>query len=165
MKFEYKMDRSDLKKIMLKNYSKLNIIYLIIGIIFFIIITYKIATYNALIFLTSLIIYTLIMIGILFGISLIFVTIMLKYNDRFTDNAYGLYQISINKNKIEEKINDQKFVMNISDIKKVKIKDNTITILDGSKLAFIFNKDLFVKSKDYDKLVDYLAKLNLTPNN
>lgn len=156
MKFDYVMKRNDLKKIIFNNYKSINLVYFVIGFILFIALTYKIATYNFWFFLLALIIYLGVLGLVLYLMDTLFTNLMLKYNDSVTKEAYGTFKVDITKNSIKETVNKQSFEMTKEEIKKIKITKNSIHVFNGTKIGFLFYKNLFKKESDFDKVVDYL---------
>ena len=160
MEFNYIMTRNDLKKLYMKFHQKTNIMYIIICTFIYFFYIKDFIKYNI---LTSVLIYLVVMIFlilILYIFNLVYSNILIKINDKKTNN-YGNFKVILDKHKIVSKSEYNKLVIEKNEIKNIKINKNIIYIKyeNEDNLLFIINKD-FLKNKD-----DFIKISNFIKNN
>ena len=153
MDFNYKMSRNDLKKMYIKDYQKINMIYIVLTTITFIFITKDLFKYNLLFFLLFYIIIIIIFSLILHLFNHLYVEILLKVNDK-KSNTYGTFNVAIDKNGIISKNDSTKLIIKWNEIKNVNFNKNRIYIKyeNKNRLVFIINKDFLENKNDFEKI-------------
>ena len=159
MKLEYNWTKEDLKKELLRKRKTSNIVFLIIGILLYIYVMYSGIVSNLFdnkIILLYGLIYTCILLLILFITTKIYVLYSIKKNDKKTNKAYGKYKIVLDKNSITVSINNDKISYKYKDIYKFKQKKHSFFIrTKEDKIGLRFN-DKILNKEDYDKLLEQI---------
>lgn len=159
MKLEYEWTRENLKD-KLRNKRKIpNIIFLILGILFFLYVTYYgfvLDEFDSKYLLLGFVLYTSILIILLCIITRLYIFLKLRRNDKKTHKAYGTYYIEVNDDFITSTINDEIISYDWKDITKFKKKKNSFFIATKKdKLGLLFCKSVF-EEKDYNKLLEFV---------
>lgn len=154
MQFNYKMNRNDLRKMYMKDYRKINIIYIILLIIILVCMNINILKYNLLFFLLFYMIIIILLSLILHFFNYLYVEILLKINDK-KSNAYGVFNVTIDKKGITSKNDETKLIIKWDEIKNISFNKNRIYIKYENKnnLVFIINKDFLENKNDFEKIV------------
>ena len=160
MKYNYKMTRQGLKKLIMKDHFKYNIIYIFLASIFYFIMTAEFLTLNT--FFTLLVYGGLLIV--LFGVmqltNFIYATLLIKFNDKKTNNNYGDFKCSIDANGLVSEGENNKVTIKWSEIKDIKFTSTRVYIKYENKdnLIFVLNK-YFLEDEDlFDKIVEEIKK-------
>ncbi len=160
MIFEYTWQRKELKKELIKRRYNTNIIFLILGIVLYVLFTLeaiKSNLFDKLVLLIGGVIFTLILALVLFITTKIYVFLSLKKNDKDTHNAYGKYKIELTASKMIVSLNDNQIIeYDYKDIVKVKRKKDSLFIATKQdKLGLIFKKHI-LGSQNYNQLLTFI---------
>ena len=163
MTYTYEWTRKDLKNVLIKKRFKTNIIFLILGTILYFYITYYGFLNNVfdnLKLIIGFIVYFAILCLFLYFITLLYVYINLKRNDRRTKKAYGKYTITLTDEEVVSEFNGEKISYKYVDINKLKIRKKYFFISSREdKIGLTFRRDKL--NEDYDKILDYIkGKIN-----
>lgn len=160
MKIEYEWTRQDLKK-KLKQKRKLpNIIFMVLGTLFYFYITYYgfilSDEFDAKYLILGFFIYVACLVIILFLITKLYVFCKLRRNDKKTSKAYGVYNIKADRDSITSNINEEIISYKWSDVTKFKNKKSYFFLsTKEDKLGLLFNKNVLGEDK-YNKLREYV---------
>lgn len=150
MTFKYNVSKKDLKKMFIKDYQKINIFYLLLTTIIFIIFTKEVMIDNVSTIIIFYLIVLFVLIMILFIINRLYASILVNVYK----NNYGIFNITIDKNHIT--INDDK--IELDEIKRITIKKDRIYLT--------YNKNTFLISKNFleneEVFIEIQKRLNKT---
>lgn len=144
MKFKYIVDKKELKKIFVKDYQKINIFYLILSTIIFIMMTKDIIKDNLTTVLAFYLIVIILLLMLLCFINRVYASILVTT----CRNNIGDFDIEIDKKNII--VNKDKKV-----IKKTLIKKDRIYI-SCDKENFVIYKMFLKNENDFDKITKEL---------
>lgn len=161
MNIEYNWTRDDLKEKLHKMRTVPNIIFLVLGVAFYVYFTwYAIIeeVFDNKILLLGFIVYFMILILFLLLTTKLYVAINLFRNDRKTSKAYGTYHINVDNNGINSEINEEVISYKWKDISKFKKGKNSFFIAtDSDRLGLKFERNS-LKEEKYDKLLKYVEE-------
>lgn len=160
MSFDYTMNKKDLKKMYVKDYSKINIIYLFLASFLFIIFMFDMIKYNFIFFTISYIVLLIVLTFILYFLDLIYAAALVRINDK-KNNHYGGFKVEMNEKEIISKNDDYELKINWNQIQKIIYKKNKIYIKyqNKDKLVFLINKDFLNNKNDFEKIKKYLKNI------
>lgn len=161
MTFEYNWSRDDLKKELINKRYKTNFIYLIIGVMLYILFMYKAIMselFDKLIILIGGVIFTAVFMLVLFIATKIYVLISLRKNDRMTNKAYGTYHISLNDSGIIVSINDTVINYNYQDIIKFQKKKHSFFIRTREDKVGLLFKEHVIGKDNYRQILEHVQK-------
>ena len=119
MQFKYTINQNNLKKTYLKNYRKINIIYIFAATILFFLITKNVAHYNYLAFFIFYLILLVLLITILKFFNKFYVDMIIKSNEK-KDNIYGDFVFTLNKEVFIIENIDSKLTVKWKDVRKIR---------------------------------------------
>lgn len=159
MNLEYKWTREDLKEKLIRKRKTPNIVFFILGMLFFLYITYYgfiLDEFDTLYLVLGFILYTVSLLILLFLITKLYVFTRLRRNDKKTSKAYGNYCIEANDETITSTINDEIISYKWKDITKFKKRKNYFFIATREdKLGLLFCKGTIEPDK-YDRLIEFV---------
>ena len=152
MKVNFEYTKDEYKKYLIKSRFKNNVVLFIIGLIIYLIISYK---------SISLIYLPLFVIGLLVFIFLmnkLYAFAYLKVNDMLNYNTYGKYVLELTPNKFSLTVNKSKTDYKYKNIRKIIISKKDFKIkFKNSREYLTFEKKLF-KEDDYNKMMEMFKK-------
>lgn len=154
---KFNLDKKSYNEFLSLTQCKYDAVYLILYSIIYFYITYYALAYN---FKTVLLYYVISIILLYIVISLIkkiFRIINIKSIDK-KYNIFGDYNISLDKNKIIETINNKTYEYEIENIRKIKYNRNYIIIKFKNKELLVFIKKI-MKEKDYLEIKSFLNNI------
>lgn len=157
MKFNYNLSKKNYEKIVRKTNSKNNIYYVIGGSLIYLFFIRNLIMDNFVLMLCLYLISTLVIYFSVRFVTFLTSKLIVKINEKGLGVKYGTYECTLNKDKFVEKINGAEISIQIKDITKVKQTENNYEVLTN-KMIIIFNRGLFEKSEDFDKVVDFINK-------
>jgi len=163
MKFNYNLSKKNYEKIVRKTNSKNNVYYVLISSIVYLFFVRNLILDN---FLLMLCFYLVAVIIIYIAVELVTIVtskLLVKMNEKSLGIKYGTYKCSLTKEKFTEKLDDTEISILLKDIIKTKQTVSNYEILT-SKMIVVFNKQLFEKTEDYDKAVEFI-KNNIPKQN
>jgi len=89
--------------------------------------------------------------------------LLVKMNEKSLGIKYGTYNCSLTKEKFTEKLDDSEISILLKDIIKTNQTQSSYEVLT-SKMIVVFNKQLFEKVEDYEKVVEFI-KNNIPKQN
>lgn len=159
MEFQYTMSRRDYQRHLEEGYRRTSMLYVGIFSLFYIIISLSIIKDNFWLVFVSYVIYVLILMMVLYIVNRLFTYIILKLNDKITQNGYGDVQCKIDENGITENINDKKYFIHWNDIKKIKkTKKDIIIFSKKNNINLLFKKKSFKDANHYNELVNIIIE-------
>jgi hypothetical protein len=163
MKFKYNLSKKNYERIVRRTNSKNNGYYVLISSLVYLYFVRDLILDN---FLLMLCFYLIAVIIIYFAVELVTILtskLLVKMNEKSLGIKYGTYDCSLTKEKFTEKLGDTEISILLKDIIKTKQTDRNYEILT-SKMIVVFNKQLFEKVEDYDKVVEFI-KNNIPKQN
>lgn len=161
MNLEYTWTRDDLKNKLHKMRRVPNAIFLVLGIAFYLYVTwygFMDEAFNAKIILLGFVIYFMCLLLLLLLTTKIYVFLNLRRNDKRTDKAYGTYYVKVDDKGINSKINDEKISYKWKDISKFKKSKNSFFLATNKdQLGLLFDKN-YIKEEKYNKLLKYVEE-------
>ena len=161
MTLEYTWARDNLKQKLYKKRIKTNVIYIVLSILLFFYITYYGFVYKEfdnLWLIVGFIIYIAFISLLLFITTKLYVNNKLKHNDLKTNNAYGLYKLTINEQSISVEYNNSNISYKWCDISKIIITDKKIFLrTKNDKIGLTFYKNLF-RINEYNELLSNIKE-------
>ena len=127
MEIECNWTRNDVRKYLVKKRRLPNIILFILGILFFLYVTFYGFLENAFdnkVLVICFFVYILVLAIFLFLITELYVAMKLRRNDKKTNKAYGTYQIKVDEKGITSQVNDNKVHYLWSDISRYRFSKN-----------------------------------------
>ena len=159
--FQYKLDKKNHFKSLLKNQLKTILIFLLIFTFCYFAINLEAFLYNfpyntPLVLITYLI-YLVVIFVIMFIISLIYSLIMTNIFKK--SNAYRTYNYKLENDILSE--DNCNFSVNLNEIKNIKIKKKYLKFISFKlKQVITFEKIYFTNKTDFDYLVKYFNEKN-----
>lgn len=163
MKFKYNLSKKNYERIVRRTNSKNNGYYVLISSLVYLYFVRDLILDN---FLLMFCFYLIAVIIIYFAVELVTILtskLLVKMNEKSLGIKYGTYDCSLTKEKFTEKLGDTEISILLKDIIKTKQTDRNYEILT-SKMIVVFNKQLFEKVEDYDKVVEFI-KNNIPKQN
>ncbi len=163
MKFKYNLSKKNYERIVRKTNSKNNGYYVLISSIIYLFFVRDLILDN---FLLMLCFYLIAVIIIYIAVELVTILtskLLVKMNEKSLGVKYGVYNCTLTAEKFTEKLDDSEISILLKDIIKTNETQNSYEVLT-SKMIVIFNKQLFEKTEDFDKAVDFIKK-NLPKQN
>lgn len=163
MKFKYNLSKKNYERIVRKTNSKNNGYYVLISSIIYLFFVRDLILDN---FLLMLCFYLIAVIIIYIAVELVTILtskLLVKMNENSLGVKYGVYNCTLTAEKFTEKLDDSEISILLKDIIKTNETQNSYEVLT-SKMIVIFNKQLFEKTEDFDKAVDFIKK-NLPKQN
>lgn len=163
MKFKYNLSKKNYERIVRRTNSRNNGYYVLISSLVYLYFVRDLILDN---FLLMLCFYLIAVIIIYFTVELVTILtskLLVKMNEKSLGIKYGTYDCSLTKEKFTEKLEDTEISILLKDIIKTKQTDRNYEILT-SKMIVVFNKQLFEKVEDYDKVVEFI-KNNIPKQN
>lgn len=158
MKFSYRLTKKDYQKIIYERNKRINIIYLLISSLIYLISTINLIVQKNLLVFIIFVIYVLVMSIFLFILNKVITNVIVKINENM-EIKYGIYRCSLKNNYFIEELEDYRLECDFNNLRKIKYRKNSIELFPKDKLiVIVFKKELFVKSEDYDKLVTILKE-------
>lgn len=161
MSLEYTWTRDDLKDKLHKMRRVPNAIFLVLGIAFYLFVTwygFMDEAFDAKIILLGFIIYFMGLLLLLLLATKIYVFLNLRRNDKQTDNAYGTYYVKADEVGINSEINDEKISYKWKDISEFKkSKDSFFIATKKDRLGLLFDKK-YIKEDKYDRLLNFVEE-------
>ncbi len=158
MNIEYTWTRNDLKEKLHRMRRMPNLIFLILGVIFYLYVTWYgfiDKTFDDKIIILGFIIYFMVLLLFLLLVTKLYVFMNLRRNDKKTSNAYGTYYVSANDEGIQTEINNEKISYKWKEISSFKKNKNGFFIATKKdKLGLLFEKNTI--KKDYNKLLKFV---------
>ena len=159
MSLEYTWTRDNLKAKLHRMRRIPNLIFLGLGVLFYVYFTWYGITediFDTKIILLGFVVYFMILIIFLLLTTKLYVFINLLRNDRKTSKAYGTYYISADDKGINSKINNEKIAYEWKEISKFKKgKSGFFLATDKDKLGLRFDKNCLNEEK-YTQLLKYV---------
>lgn len=159
MKIEYEWTREDLKKKLDHNRKIPNIIFMILGTLFYFYVTYYgfiLDEFDPKYLILGFFIYAACLVIILFLITKLYIFFKLRRNDKKTSKAYGTYYVEVDKDYIKSTINNEIISYKWDDITKFKNKKNYFFLATKKdKIGLLFCKSI-LKEENYNKLYKYV---------
>lgn len=159
MSLEYEWNKEDLKKELIKNRSKANLVFVLLAIFLYIFLMYNglvSKVFDNKIILLYGLVYLSIICLILFISTKLYVFMSLRKNDKKTNKAYGLYKVVLDDNSLNLSINNTNVSYNYKDITKYKKRKNYLFVCTKEdKIGIIFKKKVIGNDK-YLELIKYL---------
>lgn len=159
MSLEYEWNKEDLKKELIKNRSKANLVFVLLAIFLYIFLMYNglvSKVFDNKIILLYGLVYLSVICLILFISTKLYVFMSLRKNDKKTNKAYGLYKVVLDDNSLNLSINNTNVSYNYKDITKYKKRKNYLFICTKEdKIGIIFKKKVIGNDK-YLELIKYL---------
>jgi len=157
MKFEYQFERKDFINYLKESNKKYNYICLIIFTLFYFGACLDLMSSNAVAVIISYLISILILFSLLKLITVIFVKVMVKRNDKVMEFAYGTYKVEITNKGIKEVINDKELFLAYEDIYRVSKNDKWLILFPKTgNIMYLFIKKLFTKPAVYEKSINMI---------
>ncbi len=160
MKLEYVWTRDDLKKELISKRYNTNLIFLIIGIIAYILFMYNAIVselFDRLVILIGGLVFACFLMIVLYFTTKIYVMISLRKNDKDTNKAYGTYKVQLSDKSLKVTINDNQIEYNYQDIIKLKRKRHEFFICtQKDKLGLIFKEKVMGKD-NYQQVFDIVS--------
>jgi len=161
MNIKYTWTRDDLKRKLYKKRVIPNIIFLVLGIVFYLYFTwYGIIddNFDIKVIILWFVIYFIVLSAFLFILTKLYVFLNLKRNDRKTLNAYGTYYVKVDKKGICSKINDNTVEYKWEDISKFKeTKNNFYIATKYDRLGLRFDRN-YIRDEDFERLLNYVKE-------
>ncbi len=163
MKFKYNLSKKNYEKIVRRTNSKNNIYYVLISSLVYLYFVRNLILDN---FMLMLCFYLIAVIIIYIAVELVTILtskLLVKINEKSLGVKYGTYSCSLTTEKFTEKLDDVEISILLKDIIRTKQTKGNYEVLT-SKMIVVFNKQLFEKEKDYDKVVEFI-KNNIPKQN
>lgn len=163
MKFKYNLSKKNYEKIVRRTNSKNNVYYVLISSLVYLFFVRNLILDN---FLLMLCFYLIAVIIIYIAVELVTILtskLLVKMNEKSLGIKYGTYNCSLTKEKFTEKLDETEISILLKDIVKTKQTESNYEVLT-SKMIVVFNKQLFEKTEDYDKVVEFI-KNNISKQN
>ena len=158
---EYTWTRDDLKNKLYKKRTVPNVIFLGLGILFYLYVTWYAFMDKACdikILLLGFLIYFACLMAMLLLSTKMYVFLNLRRNDKKTAKAYGTYFIKVDDNGISSKINEEQISYMWKDISKFKKNKNSFFLATNKDhLGLYFDKSC-IKEEQYIKLLQYVEE-------
>ncbi len=147
MKVNFEYTKDEYKKYLIRSRRINNIILFIVGMIIYLVLSYKTIS---LIYLPLFVIGLIILIYIL---NKLYVIAYLKVNEMMNYGTYGKYTLELTPNKFSLTLNKSKTDYKYNNIKKIVIKKNYFKIKFKKSSEYLtFEKRLF-KETEYSKII------------
>lgn len=157
MKFDYQFERKDFIAYLKDSNKKYNYICLVIFTLFYFGACLDLVSSNAMAVIISYLISILILFSILKLVTVIFVKIMVKRNDKVMEFAYGTYKVEITNEGIKETINGKELFLDYKDIYRVSKNDKWLILFPKTgNVMYLFIKSLFTKASVYEKCINMI---------
>lgn len=157
MNFKYELSRKNYKKLIKKTNSKYNSIYIIMTSIIYLFIVRDLLLDNFYLMLIVSLIIVLIMYLMVSFITILSTNLIVKMNEKKLGVKYGIFDCTLTKDTLTQKIDKDSYVLKLKDIVRTK-KDGNAYFIYTKKIMIIFNKELFSKQEDYEKLIEKIEK-------
>ncbi len=161
MSFEYEWTRKDLKKELISKRYNTNIFFLILGILLYVWYLYdgiKSEAFDNFVILIGGVIYTAVLMLILFLLTRLYVYISLRKNDKRTSKAYGTYHVNLTDEDITVTINDEKVSYKYKDIIKLKKRKHYFFIRTNEDKIGLTFKEKVMGKENYAKIINFITE-------
>lgn len=152
MKVNFEYSKKEYKKFLIKSRLINNMVLFILGIVFYLYLSYN---RISLIYLPLFIVGLILVIYIL---NIIYAILYIKANDMLNNPTYGKYVLELTQNKFSITVNKRKIDYKYKDIKKIKINNNELVLkMNKRRESLSFEKTKF-KEEEFNKVVGLFKK-------